>query len=186
MEITIKQKKVALTPTYTIENNGNIIYTAKAKILKLMAQVDVFGPEGDVTPVATIYRRFAWFKARYDIAVPDAVLPLEFTTIAIFRRHYRCISGNDVYDIYGNKRRKFSIYKNDEQIAWWDKKAISVMAGDQYTITANDNCDKLLLTTFCLAMDNFTRAQKQGGLVKYDIGNMGFNTRDFNENWRPS
>jgi hypothetical protein len=60
-----------------------------------------------------------------------------------------------MYDIYGHRGRKYSIYKNDQQVAWWDKEAVGWFAGDNYKIFANANSDPELLISFCLVIGNF-------------------------------
>ena len=81
----------------------------------------------------TIRKRFSFFKAMYDITRWDNNV-LEFRTISFWRSQYQCQVGKDMYGIYGHRGRKYSIYKNDQQVAWWDKEAVSWFAGDNQVL----------------------------------------------------
>jgi hypothetical protein len=91
----------------------------------------------------------------------------------------------DTYDIYGHKGRKFSIYKNNVQIAWWDKNLMALFAGDQYKIIADSDCDKELIVTFCIIIDQFKDDGSKGEL-NLDFGNVIVpEVKPFDPTWRP-
>jgi hypothetical protein len=91
--------------------------------------------------------------------------------------------GSDNYDLYGHRGRKYSIYKNDIQVAWWDKNAVSWFSGDNYKITADKDCDVALIIFFCLIIDNFSYHKKS--IFNYSFGNIGFQAKMFDPAWQP-
>jgi len=65
-----------------------------------------------------------------------------------------------------------------------DKKAVSWFAGDNYKITADNDCDIDLIISFCLIVDNFSNNDKDGNTVTYDLGNIGFQVKKFDNTWQ--
>jgi hypothetical protein len=110
---------------------------------------------------------------------------LEFRTVSVWKCEYECQVGQDCYHIYGHRGRKYSIYKNDKQIAWWNKNAVSWFAGDNYKIISDADADIDLLISFCLIIDNFSSDSGKGNTINIDLGNIGFQARKFDPAWQP-
>ncbi len=182
MKIDINQKKIAVGEKYTIEIGGELRYTAATKIFRLLTEMHLFKSESDYS-VLTIRRHWSFFKAKYSIELRDGNA-LSFNTITFWRPHYQCYHGESRYDLFGHKGRKYSIFKNGSQIAWWDKNAVSIMEGDHYTITADDDYLHELIIAFCLIIDDFSSGGKKGA-VSFDFGNLGFEVQPFNPMWLP-
>jgi hypothetical protein len=85
-----------------------------------------------------------------------------------------------------NFGRKYSVYKNDKQIAWWDKQAVSWFNGDNYTIIADSDADYELIIAFCLIIDNQYNNNDNSNTVTFDFGNIGGQVRKFNTDWKPN
>jgi uncharacterized protein YxjI len=183
MEIDINQKKISIGDKYQIFIDAQQTHTASRKILQLLAEINLF-KDGDSRPRMTINKRFAWFKAKYDITRWDNDI-LPFRTVSFWKSTYQCQSGPNSYEIYGHKGRKYSIYKNGTQIAWWDKKAVTWFAGDNYKIIADKDCDIDLIISFCLIIDNFSSEKHDGKTVTYDFGKIGFQAKKFDNTWQP-
>jgi len=183
MEIDINQKKISIGDKYQIFTDGQQTYYAARKLFNFLPVVNLFENKFEM-PRMTIKKRLSLFKATYDITRWDNNV-FEFRTISFWKLHYNCLVGMDSYDIYGHRGRKYSIFKNDIQVAWWDKKAVTWFAGDNYKITADKNCDINLLISFCLIIDNFTSDKNEGNAVNIDLGNFGFQTKKFDVNWNP-
>jgi uncharacterized protein YxjI len=183
MEIDINQKKISIGDKYQIFIDGQQTHFASRKLWRLMPEINLF-EIGDDTPEITINRRLSWFRARYDITRGTNTV-LQFRTKSFWKHHYQCQSAADNYDIYGHRGRKYSIYKNDVQVAWWDKKAVTWFAGDNYKITADKDCDVDLIISFCLVVDNFSSDDHGDKAVTYNVGNIGFQAKKFDQNWFP-
>ncbi len=184
MEININQKKISIGDKYQVFIDGSQVYRAAAKIFRLFAEINVFDLNSDL-PLMTIKRRFAFLKAKFDISKSDGNA-YQLITKSFWKGHYQCIWGADVYDIYSHRSRKHSIYKNDRQVAWWDQKAVTWFAGDNYTMTADKDCDKLLIISFCLAIDNYANNDKNKGAVNFNPGRLlAPQARKFDPGWLP-
>jgi len=183
MEIDINQKKISIGDKYQIFTDGSQTHRAAAKIFRIFSEINVFDVNGDVEEI-TIKRRFAFFVAKYDIAKKDGSI-YELVTKSFWKSHLQCTAGMDVYDIYNHRGRKSSVYKNDKQVAWWDHAAVSWFNGDNYKIIADKGCDKLLIISLCLAVDNYASNDKEKSAVNFNIGRMGPQARAFDPNWQP-
>jgi hypothetical protein len=120
MIIDINQKKISTGDKYQIFTNTEPTHRASSKLFRLFSEIDLF-ENGSEPAVLTIHRQFSFFKAKYNISLPDG-LSIEFRTASFWKGHFRCVHGTDHYDIYRHNGRKCSIYCNDRQIAWLDKK----------------------------------------------------------------
>jgi uncharacterized protein YxjI len=183
MEIDINQKKISIGDKYQIFIDGQQTHFASRKLWRLMPEINL-SKIGDDSPRMTINKRLSWFRAKYDITRWDGGV-LEFRTKSFWKHYYQCQSGSDNYGIYGHRGRKYSIYKNDVQVAWWNKKAVTWFAGDNYKIAADKDCDVDLIISFCLVVDNFSSDDHDGNTVTFNVGNIGFQAKKFDENWLP-
>ena len=82
------------------------------------------------------------------------------------------------------KEAKYSVYKNSTQVAWWEKEAVTWFEGDNYAITANNDCNVELIIAFCLIIDNHKSKSHSENAVSYNIGNIGGQIKEFDPYWR--
>jgi uncharacterized protein YxjI len=183
MEIDINQKKISIGDKYQVCIDGIQTHRAAAKIFRVFAEINLFDMGSDFA-VATIKRRFSFFLAKYDITKKDGNV-YQLVTISFWKGHLQCAWANDMYDIYAHRGRKYSVYKNDKQIAWWDKEAVTWFKGDNYKIIADKDCDKLLIISFCLAIDNYASNDKEKSTVNFNIGRIGPQAMKFDPTWQP-
>jgi uncharacterized protein YxjI len=184
MEIDITQKKISVGDKYQIFIDGQQAYAASQQLVSLLPEINLFETSAGGRARITINKKFAWFKAAYDITRWDNNV-FQFRTRSIWKVHFQCQSGSDNYDIYGHRGRKYSIFKNNIQVAWWDKKAVSWFAGDNYKIRADNECDIELIVSFCLVIDNFASNHKGGNTITFDLGNLGLQAKKFDNTWLP-
>lgn len=184
MEIDINQRKISIGDKYQIFTNGQQTHTATRALLQLLPEINLFENSFGGSARMTINKRFSLFKATYDITRWDNNI-IKFRTKSYWKLYYQCQCGADTYDIYGHRGRKYSIYKNDKQVAWWNKKAVTWFAGDNYKIIADKDCDVNLIISFCLIVDNFSSDDHDGNTVTYDFGNIGFQVKKFDDSWQP-
>jgi len=183
MEIDINQKKISIGDKYQVFTDGIHTHHAASKIFRIFSEINLFDLNSDF-PLMTIKRRFAFFLAKYDITKKEGTA-YQFITKSFWKAHFQCICGTDLYDIYGHRGRKYSVYKNDRQVAWWDKKAVTWFAGDNYKITADKDCDRVLIISFCLTIDNYASNDKEKKTVNFNIGRIGPQARKFDPSWLP-
>lgn len=170
MEIDINQKKISIGDKYRIFTEGQQTHTASVKLFRWLAEINLF-EDGAARPKFRLNKNWSWFKTSFDLTRYDNNV-FKFRTKNIWRRHYFCQVGNDLYEIYGHRGRKYSVYKNNVQIAWWNKSAVAWFNGDNYKIIADDDCDHELLSCFCLIADNTTSNENSGNAVTVDLGHI--------------
>jgi uncharacterized protein YxjI len=183
MEIDINQTQISIGDKYEIFTDGQQTYNASAKIFRIFAEINLFEFNSEA-PRMIIKKRFAFFAAKYNITRWDQAV-FEFKTVSFWRSHFQCLCGPDMYDIYGHRGRKYSVYKNDRQVAWWDKKAVTWFNGDNYKIIADKDCDKNLIISFCLVIDNYASNDKEKKAFNFDIGKIGPQAKKFDSSWQP-
>ncbi len=183
MQIDINQKKIALGSKYEIVRNGKTIYKAASKLFRFLSEINLFRPEDDHV-LLSIHRLFSFFTAKYSLEMDNGSEAL-FYTVKYWKNHYRCEYRGKGYDIYGHRKRKFSIFKNDNQIARFEKEAVSYFEGDNYKLTADDDVEVILLLGFVLVIDNYRNRSRNRGIINYDFGSV-FEARPFDENWIPA
>ncbi len=181
MDIDINQKKISIGDKYEIFVDGQQSYNAASKIFRWLAEINLYTP-GDERPIMTVKKRFSFYTS-YDIIKSDESV-FEFRTKSFWKGHYYCNVGSDLYEIYAHRGRKFSVYKNDRQVAWWTKKAVTWFNGDNYKITADKDVDKELIISFCLVVDSaFSNDNKKSFNVS--VGKIGPQAKKFDPTWQP-
>jgi len=187
MEIDIKQKKISIADKYQIFVDGKQTYTASTKLFRLLSEIHLL-EIGSNNPKYVIKKRWTLFKPAFDLRWNNNVF--EFRTKNFWKHHYYCKVGQDYYEIFGHRGRKYSIYKNNVQIAYWDKEAITLYKGDTYKIIADDDCNCELLISFCLIIDNKSSNNENNHndalfSTTIDFGNIGLQSKKFDPLWLP-
>ena len=183
MTIDINQHKIAIGDKYNIYFDKELAFKASTKLFRFFLSTIIL-TDLQGRQMVTIERKFNWLKAKYIISGIDNS-NWTFKTKQLWKMHYDCQVGSDKYDLYGHKGRKVSIFKNDKQVAFFDKSAVSWFEGDNYKIIADDDCHPTLLTSFVLIWDNFFSNDREDSTVTYDLGNIGPQARTFDKNWIP-
>jgi uncharacterized protein YxjI len=184
MEININQKKISIGDKYKIFIDGQQSYSASTKLFRLLDEIELF-EEGINRPKYTLYKNWAWFNTSYNLKSFDNN-GFEFRTKSFWKNHYECRVGPDLYEIFGHRGRKYSVFKNNKQIAWWSKSIVTWFEGDNYTIIADQNCDYELIISFCLIIDNAFSNSKNDNAVTIDLGTVLLQARKFDTTWQPS
>jgi uncharacterized protein YxjI len=183
MEIDIHQKKITVGDKYKIFVDGKVMYSASRELFSMLPVINLFTQSG-TSKMLSIEKRFTFFKASYDLVFDNNVV-LQFRTKSLWRKHFQCSSGPDLFDIYGHKGRKYSVYKNDRQVAWWAKNKVAFFEGDVYKIVAERDKGYELIIAFCLIIDNHFNNPGGNNSITIDLGHIGPEERKFDEAWQP-
>lgn len=181
MEIRINQASFSFTDKYNIYAGAELQYTAASVFFSWPKRINLY-EAGSSIPKLILQKNFSLSDSSFDLTKDSGEI-LEFRSQSFWKAHYSCPSGDDLYEIFGHKGRKYSVFKNDLQIAWWDKNAISFGTGDKFVITTNKESDHALIIAFCLVIDE--RRDSDSAAVTIDIGNIGPEERKFDSSWRP-
>uniref|UniRef100_UPI004049FC36 hypothetical protein n=1 Tax=Flavobacterium sp. TaxID=239 RepID=UPI004049FC36 len=181
MIIDINQKKISIGDKYKIFINERQTYAASRRLFKLLSEIDLFQNNVRNAKI-TLKKCWSFFNTKYDI-IRNGTDKYEYRTVNYWKVHHKCEVGEDLYEIFGHRGRKFSIYKNDIQIAWWDKDLVSWFDGDNYKIIADVDADYELIISFCLINDNKSENDNNGNAITFNFGNL-LEARKFNKNWK--
>ena len=88
------------------------------------------------------------------------------------------------YLIQAHHGHTTSIFKNQNQVAWWDKKRFVILEGNKYKIEMNFDEDPILFSAFAVLVDNYRISITIGGDIGWEMGNMGKGLTNRNENWK--
>ena len=185
MEIDINQQKLAVGAKYHIFINRQPTHLAIQHLLQVRRTVALFAGTLDTRPRWSFRQQWTWFSTRYQLVRWDRNV-FEFRTESSWKSHYRCRYGADVYDIYGHRGTKCSVYKNDYQIAWWQHARVTWFAGDNYKIWANEDSDVELLIVFCLILDESASSGEELNTITLNLGSIGPQARVFDQTWQPT
>jgi hypothetical protein len=183
MQIKIKQKKIRIGYRYEIYMERKETHFTSTETFRGLSEIELF-KNGSDGPRYVIRENRALFKTSYDLTRWDNSI-LEFRTKSAWKGHYFCSDGQDYYEIFSHRGWKCSVFRNDNQIAYWDGNTDPLVSGDKYIIFADSDADFELLMAFCLVLDNRQSTGSDGAGVAIDFGNIGKEARKFDENWQP-
>ncbi len=182
MEININQKKIAIGDKYKIFEGTKETHYASAKIWRWMPELHLKRVD-ETAPRFILKKKWSWLRTTYEMTRHDRNV-FYFKTVSIWKAHYECRVGSDLYEIFTHRGLKHSIYKNNVQVGWWTQDKVTWFAGDNYVLTADDDCDAELLMSFCLVLDSASDKEKDGA-VKFNLGHIGPQAKKFNPDWKP-
>jgi hypothetical protein len=183
MNIDIQQEKISIGARYDVLVDGQQSHSAASRFPRIRAVIDLVTTPSRAQTL-TIRRRFALFKADYDIVLPDGKVA-QFRTQSYWQKHFQCTCGADNYDIYGHRGRKFSVYKNDVQVAWWERNSITFFKGDSYRIVTESGPVHLMVIAFCLIIDNYSNSDGSSNMITINFGSLIGGARPFDPSWAP-
>jgi hypothetical protein len=96
---------------------------------------------------------------------------------------YLCEKNGTLYEIYQHKDRKHSIFRNDTQVAYFDKAEFAKFGADKYTLIADEHSDIELFLGFIMILHIIHGSNKQSVYSK-DKGNV-WEKRAFDISWNP-
>lgn len=98
----------------------------------------------------------------------------------LVKNYYECFYKNDNYRIVVHKGYKTSIFRNKNQIAFYDKKPTTVLETYKILLICNSNINKELIFSFISALE-LSSDQKEG--IEFDLGNLTIDYLPFDEKW---
>ena len=180
MEIDIFQKNTSLGIEYSISFDEIETRHVITDSIRRFSIAHLFN-NGNA-PLATIQLEQRWFSSKKEIIMSDGNI-IELKTISSWKPHFRCQYLTNTYDIFSHRGRKFSVYKNDNQIAWWEKNIWGLVKGNYYKMIIDRNANHDLAICFCLIMINTYSHYENDG--SFDLGNIGGQARKFDKIWEP-
>ncbi|MFM2284893.1 MAG: hypothetical protein RLZZ543_390 [Bacteroidota bacterium] len=162
--------------------NGQRCFIAVSKLFRFRSEINVEANNVSDTHF-TIKQQWNFIGPNYSIQLGETP-PVLFTTRSAVHLHFECVHGKDIYTLYGHKKRRYSVFKNGIQIAAWRHELVTWFDGDNYTIEAENECCKELITAFCLIIDNYYSNQ-QGAILRLNLFKFAWKMKDADIEWKP-
>lgn len=179
--IQIKQHKIAIGNKYDISVNGMLVLKGSRSLFKFYPVIAVSPAQGG-EPLFTIQQFYSLLRPAYVFQFGPNKYDL--TTVSWWKRHYQIHMGKDVFDIYGHRGRKVSVFLNNKQVAWFESAAITFFSGDEYNIHASSDVSVDWLIAIALFWDSYyNRGNK--GMVNIKFGHL-IQKQQFDKNWVPA
>jgi uncharacterized protein YxjI len=181
LHATIKEHKFSLRSEYDIASHSQT-YVAEKAFMSLLAKLEIRTQNGTV--VATIHGNFSLFYANYDFAFTDG-RNFHYECEKLWKGTYSCIGASGSYHLFRHKGVRFSIFKDDTQIAAITRNQLIVGTGHEYEILMNADADLVVISCMILAL-NTSDDSSDHNTFTYDFGNIGPEDRKFDESWQPT
>jgi len=142
----------------------------------------------DNSELANIRFKYApWFwekgsKTEYELALSEFKEIVTIKCLNSWRGHYAFTFCNHKYDFYRHTGHKKSLYKDNVQVAKYDKQVVNWWDNDSgFIISNNDENEILLLSLFLmLDMGEFNEAD-----LNIDFGQGLDGVKEYNSRWTP-
>lgn len=182
MDIIIQQRTWSFKSKYDISCEVGNFYAEK-KSFSLSNKVKLFDASG--TLIASIQGYFSFFKIKQDFIISDKVF--HFRTENFWTGVFSCKYKNEKYKLLRHKGSNYSVFEKDNQIACFDKNAISFGKGDVYNAKANSDVNLPLILCLILSVDvTENESSNNDGSFSIDFGNVGPEDRPFDLLWKPT
>lgn len=121
-------------------------------------------------------------KTTYQIRLHKENIDIEVKAVNAYKGHWTFGLNGDRYDYYFHFGQKKSLYKNDNQVAKYDKGIVHMWDNDTGFIVSNNDENKLLLLAMFLMFDMGENIDSD---VNVDFGNLTGGVKEFNDHWQP-
>ncbi|WP_417608633.1 hypothetical protein [Owenweeksia hongkongensis] len=107
--------------------------------------------------------------------------------INIWKYHFKLKLEGQSYEMVQHKKHKVSIFKEDQQVAWFDKQAVSWFNGVNYTLICDDDQDPSIMALILMIWDDLKSptGDSNDNTITLDFGNIGSEAKKFDKNWKP-
>ena len=173
---------MSLKSNYDISSNAGD-FSAEKNFFSLSDKVKIYDESGKL--VAKIQSYYHIFKVKHDFILNDKVF--HFRTEKFWKGVFSCKCDGEEYKLLRHKRNDYSVFKEDIQIASFNKGAISFGKGDVYNAKANSSVNLPLILCMILSVDiTENEDSNDSASISFDFGNIGPEEKPFDFLWKPS
>ncbi len=184
MIVSIKQNKFNWTDRFSIHTEGNLSYQIKRRRIRFLRfETILIDSIGNKIFSISSKKKKLFRSYEFQIVSNNGEI-VNYFTVSAWNSHDRCVANQHTYDVYGHKGRKYSIFKNDSQVAFFEKSPMSFFEGDTYKLVADDDCELPLLICLVIIHD-LKSGNNSGNILTFDFGNVANGSKVFDRNWRP-
>jgi hypothetical protein len=182
MHITIKERKFSASAEYDIATSQGNFYARKA-FLSLTDRLVLRRNNEAGGTLLNITGQFSLFRNRHLFELSDGST-YRFWCEKFWKRVFACEGADGRYRLYEHKRRRYSIFLNDRQIAAFTKNRIAWVKGNEYEMELDADANLLITLAMVLTMNSAEQDTNDTATVTIDFGNL-FEDRPFDECWVP-
>jgi len=121
-------------------------------------------------------------KKTYQIRFHLENIDIEVKAIKAYKGHWAFEFKGDQYDFYFHYGLKKSLFKNDNQVAKYDKGTVHFWDNDSGFIISNNDENKLLLLALFLTFD---MGETSDADININFGNLTGGVKEYNKYWHP-
>jgi len=122
-------------------------------------------------------------KSSYKITFSENESSYELFYNGFLKAFYTFKMGDDVYDIHPHRGRKTSIFKNNQQIAYYEKRLLNRFNKTIIEIISNSNIDLGIIVLLIATIDFDFEDDAYTGTI--DLGSI-LQSRKFDKDWKPT
>lgn len=181
MDITIQdERRFSFRSEYDI-SGGGVEYYARKAFFSFHDKIRLQASDGHI--LARIRGYFSPLRLKHDFYLSDGRV-FHFRCAKLWTRVFECGDGKDCYQLYQHKGLKYSIFREDRQIAAFRKNRLVIGKGNKYELRVDSDAD--LPIVLCLVLTyNVSEEDDKHEAVTVDFGNIGPEDRPFDSMWEP-
>ena len=157
MDVLIQEKSFSFGVQYTINTPTSMMHANK-KILSLLTHIDLFSASGSL--LATISGE-SLFRSIYSVKLTDGK-SYTYHCEKLWNAVFVCEGEGETYHLYTHKGLRYSIFKDDTQIASLQKEPVVIGDGNEYDLRLNPDANLVLLTSMVLALNSVNGRRSKG------------------------
>jgi hypothetical protein len=182
MDVTIQERKFTFHSEYEISGAGPVL-RARKEFLSFPPRIQVKFEGGEAV---TLQGRFSLIRCKYDFHFPDG-RDYAFQCEKLVKGVYACKREEEIYRLYHHKRRRYSIFRNGEQIAAVQRSRYTSNRGNRFDVRMNRDADVAIVASMVLAMNASDRSEGDDAEnVTAELGTYRREERAFDTTWQPN
>jgi uncharacterized protein YxjI len=190
MKIEVVQKTGLFGELYNIAVNGKKSFNVKGNTFPFITSFELYNSSNRL--LISIFKCFFSIKPKYKFFFNDESLgvqkePFIFRNTNYFKNSYLCEYKGSKYEVFIHKGLKYSVFKNEIQVASFVSDRVNFLDEDGFLMECNNDSPKELFSTFIIILDSIYGKNliSFGGFLRYKTGAL-FEVKPFDDNWNPS
>jgi len=182
MDVTIQERIFSFTSEYDISAPDASYYARKA-YFSFTDKLQLQAAESRI--LARIDGYFSPLRRKHDFSIVNNGRVYKFWCEKIWKQVYVCEGNHETFRLYTHKGLKYSIFKDDRQIAAYVKNRLVFGKGNKYEIRMDSDADLIVILCIVLTMNSSEESSDNDASVTIDLGSLGPEDRPFDDSWDP-
>jgi hypothetical protein len=181
MDVVIQERKFAFATEYDISGAGHNL-RARKEFLSFPARIQV-GLASE--RMVTLQGRFSLIRRKYNFHFADG-RDYAFQCEKIRKGVYVCKRGQEAYRLYQHRGLKYSVFRNEEQIAAVTRNRFVAVGGSRFDIRMNRDADLAMVVSMVLAMNTSDGNDHFDASTAIEHERRGSEDKKFDAAWQPN